>query len=113
MTVSGAGSVARVEDPDRFLCRNRQARTNNRKAVCNKNRAQEPAISPTNFEPRQEDTFHAAADGEVSNEQPVSFKNGLFAPPKSEGILVCDATTRIPFHVEKAMTKLVIETFTD
>lgn len=57
-----------------------------------------------------EDTFHTVVDAVVSEENLETFEQGPVAPLKSDQIIVRYVITGITFHIEEAMTKLVLET---
>lgn len=61
------------------------------------------------MELEREDTSYAIADDIVLKEQPKNFERSFVVPPMSNQILVRDKITRIPFHIEAAMTRMVLE----
>lgn len=69
-------------------------------------------ISPINTEQEREDTFHTVADANVTEEKHATFKPEPDLPSTSEHILVLDEITGNAFHVEEAMTELVLKTIT-
>lgn len=61
---------------------------------------------------QHEDTFQAVSDAVFSKEQPVYFRKGSVALWMLDRIVMRDAIAGVLFHVDNAMTKLLLEVVT-
>lgn len=101
-----------AEDRERLLRRNREESMDNRQATEEELHAQERATSSTSIQQEREVTFDVIAETVVYEEKPATFKQESVAAALSEQVFVQNETTCIPFHVEQALKKLVLENLT-